>query len=375
MADKSPVERDFTEVAANVTGILHDHIRSARLVDSTLDQVLRLLRPNPFGFAVSDDVGLRQIIDEPVQKLVHALSAFSEREQMLELEEKDSHVRARLQSGLRLLRDSMGRVDASTMYTIGEAAAIVDNILTFLGRHRPTLHLNHERRKALRSACDEVLRLCCLYNLRQAKVLVLATGNELRFALDYLRGRPQPEGDVAYDVRSVILETVDRFRTSASNRAIDIRLPAEPPEAYVTMPTKELQMALGNLLDNAIKYTGRLASGSRYERPWIAINLVVTPHAVTVAVESWGTPITVDELESGNLFKASARGHFVDKTTVPGTGTGLFYVKTVTQRYGGDAVINTRPLSPHMPPVPTTTTVSLLLRRAPRGVNEQNSGR
>src|SRR6266550_3881864 len=120
------------ETLSDVSGILHDHIRSTRLVDSTLEQVLRFLRPDPFRSNMSDFVALQRIFDAPVAALAQTLAAVVSKEPLQELRPDESHVRARLEGALRALQDSRGRFDASSIYAVGEAAAIVDNVIIAL---------------------------------------------------------------------------------------------------------------------------------------------------------------------------------------------------------------------------------------------------
>jgi len=88
---------------------------------------------------------------------------------------------------------------------------------------------------------------------------------------------------------------------------------------------EELRAALGNLIDNAVKYSG----GD------VRVRVEVEPRgdSVLVRVQDSGIGIAPDELK--RIFKRFYRvpGHFMAR--VKGTGLGLFIVQSVVERHGG----------------------------------------
>jgi signal transduction histidine kinase len=88
----------------------------------------------------------------------------------------------------------------------------------------------------------------------------------------------------------------------------------------------ELQAAMVNLVDNAVKYSGK------------AVKVAVTvqagdPGRVLFRVSDEGVGISRTELS--RIFKRFYRGHAVGSLRVKGTGLGLFIVRSVAKRNGG----------------------------------------
>ncbi|HZI57517.1 MAG TPA: HAMP domain-containing sensor histidine kinase [Verrucomicrobiae bacterium] len=114
------------------------------------------------------------------------------------------------------------------------------------------------------------------------------------------------------------------------------RLPADalcfgvaPPGQITLMgDADDLRTAVANLIENAVKYSG--------EHPSITVN-VETPNIDTVIlrVRDNGVGIARDELK--RIFKRFYRVQSPATGQVKGTGLGLFIVRSIARRHGGDA--------------------------------------
>ncbi len=92
----------------------------------------------------------------------------------------------------------------------------------------------------------------------------------------------------------------------------------------------ELKAAVGNLIDNAIKYSG--------DKVQVAVELVkVGARRVAVQVTDQGIGITSAELK--RVFKRFYRIPTVLASRVKGTGLGLSIVRAVARRHGGKAYV------------------------------------
>ena len=99
-------------------------------------------------------------------------------------------------------------------------------------------------------------------------------------------------------------------------------------DAVVMGDREELQAAVTNLIDNAIKYSG--------ERVKVAVELVkLGARRVAINVKDQGMGITRDELK--NIFSRFYRIPGALSARVRGTGLGLSIVRAVARRHGGRA--------------------------------------
>jgi len=102
-----------------------------------------------------------------------------------------------------------------------------------------------------------------------------------------------------------------------------------PPDEIVVLGNpEELRTAVFNLLDNAIKYSG--------EKKDIVVDLL-TPNIDTVLLRVQDRGIGIPRNEMKRIFKRFYRASNSKTDQVKGTGLGLFIVRSIARRYGGDA--------------------------------------
>jgi two-component system sensor histidine kinase SenX3 len=102
----------------------------------------------------------------------------------------------------------------------------------------------------------------------------------------------------------------------------------EGEDAVVLGDREELQAAVTNLIDNAIKYSG--------DRVRVAVELVkLGARRVAITVKDQGMGITRDELK--RIFRRFYRIPGALSARVRGTGLGLSIVRAVARRHGGRA--------------------------------------
>ena len=104
----------------------------------------------------------------------------------------------------------------------------------------------------------------------------------------------------------------------------------EGEDVVVTGNREELEAAVTNLVDNAIKYSG--------ERVKVGVELVkLGARRVAISVRDQGIGITSDELK--HVFRRFYRIPGAQSARVRGTGLGLSIVNAVARRHGGRAYV------------------------------------
>jgi signal transduction histidine kinase len=173
------------------------------------------------------------------------------------------------------------------------------------------------RTAALRSIEEQVLRLSRLTaDLR--KIADVESGTLDRRSVDL--------GTVLREAVEVVLEA-----PSAAGRDVRLDLPRAPwPLPVVPGDEDLLELAVVNLVDNAVKYTA--AGGAVEVRAREAAGHVV------VEVADTGRGITADELPHvwDELYRSPLA------RTVPGSGLGLPLVRAVVERHGGTVEAESR---------------------------------
>jgi len=131
------------------------------------------------------------------------------------------------------------------------------------------------------------------------------------------------------DFGKLVCEEVDAARTSHHLKAEELQLKdAADEEMLVLGNEEELRTLVQNLFDNALKYSG--------ERKDIAVDVKApTLDSISLSVRDKGTGIPKGELK--RIFKRFYRAQSAKTKQVKGTGLGLFIVRSVARRYGGDA--------------------------------------
>jgi len=143
-----------------------------------------------------------------------------------------------------------------------------------------------------------------------------------------LRLDSQEPSDVKIiDAADVVQGVVDSFRSLANGATLSAQV---EPGSFVQVSETELRQAIGNLIDNSLKY----APGSH-----IATRVRAQGDQVIVTVSDDGPGMSPDT--RARAFERFARGD--TSGSIPGSGLGLAIVARTTERAGGSVSLHTEP--------------------------------
>ncbi|HSQ60049.1 MAG TPA: ATP-binding protein [Acidobacteriota bacterium] len=144
--------------------------------------------------------------------------------------------------------------------------------------------------------------------------------------------RPDAALDVKdWDLGEVIRELAETFRDLAERRGLAFEVEAAAG-TLVRCDRKRLELALRNLMDNAVKYT---------ETGWVRVRLEPGPSRVRVTVTDSGRGIPPEHLS--RIFERFYRVEQARSRALGGTGLGLSIVKHAVQLHGGTVGVESRP--------------------------------
>jgi len=130
------------------------------------------------------------------------------------------------------------------------------------------------------------------------------------------------------DISAVVSETVALTRLRHHLPPESLRLAAPPDEKLIIKGNpRELHTAVFNLVENAVKYSG--------EQKEIVVDLL-TPDLDTVLLQVRDQGVGIPPSELKRIFKRFYRVASSATGRVKGTGLGLFIVRSIARRHGGD---------------------------------------
>ena len=124
------------------------------------------------------------------------------------------------------------------------------------------------------------------------------------------------------DIIPLVQELVEQLKPVAPHHKFVVDVPEEPLKSKYD--SERLQQAIGNLLDNAIKYS--------FEQTYITLRVWTTPQTLHISVHNIGRDIPEDEIDS--LFQPFVR--LQAATSRKGSGLGLYIARSIITAHGGE---------------------------------------
>lgn len=139
-------------------------------------------------------------------------------------------------------------------------------------------------------------------------------------------------------VETIIDLSVDSIRESLESRGVELEMHVEPGLPLVLADRQAMQHALGNIIENALKY------GTEGHR-WVGVSAEVLAAsdgpAVEIRVADRGPGIPAEERD--HIFDPFFRGRRAVADQLHGTGLGLSLVKKIVEAHGGTISVHSEP--------------------------------
>ena len=135
------------------------------------------------------------------------------------------------------------------------------------------------------------------------------------------------------DAAAVAAEVVDTLREGAGSRRIGVEVVGGGPAPPVLADREALSLILGNLVENAIKYSrdgGAILV--RLERQGIYLAIGVRDDGIGISAE-----------DAARVFDEFYRARNEQTAGIPGTGLGLSLVKRLAELHEGTVSVSSRP--------------------------------
>lgn len=167
--------------------------------------------------------------------------------------------------------------------------------------------------------------------LEQSERLSLLTENVLNFA-KMEEGRKEFVFEKT-DVKSLLEDLVSSVQERVQHAGFDIRLVVENSLPQIMADSDSLVQALNNMIDNAIKYSGKAKK--------VDVRAFKEDQTLVIAVQDFGIGIEKEEREK--IFDRFYRGGDELTRTVKGSGLGLTLVKQIVEAHKGSIQVESEP--------------------------------
>ena len=195
----------------------------------------------------------------------------------------------------------------------------------------PLTALNTNLELARQQAKSELQSTRLTRALDQTTRLQLLTDNLLAFSK--IEAAENGQKDHHVDLTQLVQQVGEVYASQAEQRGLQFEVVVPNDAVFITANSQQLEQAIGNLLDNALKFTP--AEGK------ITLSLKNQNNQAIIRVSDTG--IGIPEEDMAGLFGRFHRGRNVGD--VPGNGLGLAIVKAIVERHRGEITATSTMLS------------------------------
>ncbi|HKI01908.1 MAG TPA: sensor histidine kinase [Thermoanaerobaculia bacterium] len=178
---------------------------------------------------------------------------------------------------------------------------------------------------------DEAARERALRNLRNTMQRIKGVADDVH-SLAIAQGSEETAQGRRLSLRSLIVETVEELHGMAEER--DVRIEIQEPVPDVQVDATRVELALINLIGNAIKYS----APDETDR-WVRLSVQRDEEGywrISVSDNGLGIPEEMQDL----VFEQFVRAH---PSVADGTGLGLAIVRTAVEQIGGRIWLESEP--------------------------------
>jgi signal transduction histidine kinase len=148
-----------------------------------------------------------------------------------------------------------------------------------------------------------------------------------------LQANSRPYRFEPLEPRTLVEQVVEEFRSQLLQPNCQIEISPSPDAGRVLADRDAVALALQNLLDNAVKYSGGRAP--------VRITWARRGDRIALSVRDAGPGIAAGE--ERRIFEKFVRGAAAAESRVSGTGVGLAMVRSVAAGHGGDVQVESQP--------------------------------
>lgn len=264
--------------------------------------------------------------------LVNALDSFIGR---FETDHENRGLNAEMWTGLLAARADL-RVALECVPSLDlafelrhHARAVLDSVARFSGIG---VALHRETVRQLRMSALRVYGLSCFNDLERARVRLADSRRRIIESIETDKGVTVNPVSIGTEFDAVIGELVMKMAALGEPERIVMRPDLRCPGIRVLASRDDLELAIGDLFLNALKYSDRLRFP---EDSWVDVKTTRRGERVELRIENWGKAISDVELSSGLIFEYGYRGESIRESPIPGSGVGLYRSREMVSRLGG----------------------------------------
>lgn len=151
---------------------------------------------------------------------------------------------------------------------------------------------------------------------------------------DFLNISRIEQGEMVYeksifDAGEVTREVINEIKPNLDKTGLSFDTDISAEKIQINADKDKIKQAIGNIIDNAIKYTSK---GS------IFVSVYKKEDRVNMSVKDSG--VGIDPSEINKLFNKFSRTKDANKTSVTGTGLGLYVAKKIVEAHQGNIKVS-----------------------------------